>query len=137
VHVHEGALRVAYRQKSPEGLALVTDAMEAAGMQPGEYELSGRKVKLEGGAVRLPDGTLAGSALTMDRAVLGAVELLCIPVQDAVRMATETPAEMLGLPEKGRIALGADADLIVLTPEDTVQETIVGGESVYRREEGL
>ena len=137
VHVHEGALRVAYRQKGPEGLALVTDAMEAAGMPPGEYELSGRKVKLEDGAVRLPDGTLAGSALTMDRAVLGAVELLRIPIQDAVRMATETPAEMLGMPEKGRIALGADADLVVLTPEGTVQETIVGGESVYRYGEGL
>ena len=69
VHVHEGALRVAYRQKGADGLALVTDAMEAAGMPPGVYELSGRNVRLQDGAVRLPDGTLAGSALTMDRAV--------------------------------------------------------------------
>jgi N-acetylglucosamine-6-phosphate deacetylase len=137
VHVHEGALRVAYRQKGPEGLVLVTDAMEAAGMPPGEYELSGRKVRLGDGAVRLPDGTLAGSALTMDRAVRNAAELLCIPMQDAVRMATKTPAEILGMPGKGRITSGADADLVVLTPEGTVQETIVGGRSVYRREEKL
>ena len=62
VHVHEGALRVAYRQKGADGLALVTDAMEAAGMPPGKYELSGRNVRLQDVAVRLPDGTLADSA---------------------------------------------------------------------------
>ena len=137
VHVHEGALRVAYRQKGPGGLALVTDAMEAARMPPGEYVLSGRKVRLEDGAVHLPDGTLAGSALTMDRAMLGAVELLHNPLQEAVPMATQTPAQILGTPEKGRIVPGADADLVVLAAEGTVQGTIVGGRSVYRQEEGL
>ena len=135
VHVHEGALRLVYRQKGSEGLALVTDAMEAAGMPPREYELSGRKVLLEDGEVRLPDGTLAGSALTMDRAVRNAVELLHIPVQGAVRMATETPAEILGMPEKGRIAPGADADLVVLNPDGSVQKTIVAGTTVYGCEE--
>ncbi len=138
VHVHEGALRLAYRQKGPEGLALVTDAMEAAGMPPGEYELSGRKVRSEGGAVRLPDATLAGSALTMDRAVSTAADLLGIPVRDAVRMATQTPAEILGIDGKGRIVPGADADLVLLAPDGAVYETIVGGETVYvaGREDG-
>lgn len=135
VHVHEGALRVAYRQKGPGGLALVTDAMEAAGMPPGEYELSGRKVRLEDGAVRLPDGTLAGSALTMDVAVRNAVEMLRIPLHDAVRMATETPAEVLGMRDKGRVSPGADADLVVLGPGGTVETTIVGGETVYEAED--
>jgi N-acetylglucosamine-6-phosphate deacetylase len=140
VHVHEGALRLAYRQKGPEGLALVTDAMEAAGMPPGEYELSGRKVRLEDGEVRLPDGTLAGSALTMDRAVSNTVELLRVPIPDAVRMATQTPAEILGIYSKGRIVPGADADLVLLAPSGAVYETIVGGETVYlgsREDEGL
>ena len=137
VHVHEGALRVAYRQKGPEDLALVTDAMEAAGMPPGAYELSGRKVRLESDAVRLPDGTLAGSALTMDRAVRNAAGILRIPLQDAVRMATETPAEVLGMSGKGRIAPGADADLVLLTPDGFVEQSIVAGRSVYRREESL
>lgn len=131
-HVHEGALRVAYRQKGPEGLALVTDAMEAAGMTPGEYELSGRKVRLENGEVRLLDGTLAGSALTMDQAVRNAVELLRISLQEAVSMATQTPAEILGMPGKGRIVPGADADLVLLAPDGVVYETIVGREAVYR-----
>ena len=134
VHVHEGALRLAYREKGIEGLALVTDAMEAAGMADGEYELSGRTVRLEGGFVRLPDGTLAGSSLTMDGAVRNAVKFLGIPLQEAVRMASETPAEILGLPEKGRIAPGADADLVVLDKGGFVEETIVGGETMYRRE---
>jgi len=133
VHVHEGALRVAYRQKGADGLALVTDAMEAAGMPPGEYELSGRNVRLQDGAVRLPDGTLAGSALTMDRAVRNAVALLGVSPQTAVRMASETPAEILGMPEKGRIARGADADLVVLAPDLSVEETIVAGETVYKK----
>lgn len=140
IHVHEGALRVAYRQKGPEGLALVTDAMEAAGMPSGEYELSGRKVRLEDGEVRMSDGTLAGSALTMDQAMRNAVELLRIPLQEAVSMATQTPAEILGMPGKGRIVPGADADLVLLAPDGAVYETIVGGEAVYRgdgEDEGL
>lgn len=137
VHVHEGALRVAYRQKGPENLVLVTDAMAAAGMPPGDYELGGRRVRLEDGAVRLPDGTLAGSALTMDRAVRNASETLGIPVRDAVRMATETPAEVLGTEEKGRIRPGADADLALLGPDGTVEETIVAGRTVYRQKEEL
>jgi N-acetylglucosamine-6-phosphate deacetylase len=133
VHVHEGALRLAYRQKGPEGLALITDATEAAGMPPGEYELSGRKVRLEDGEVRLPDGTLAGSALTMNRAVSNAVDLLRITVQDAVCMATQTPAEILGISGKGRIVPGADADLVLLAPDGAVYETIVGGETIYEK----
>jgi N-acetylglucosamine-6-phosphate deacetylase len=132
VHVHEGrALRLAYQRKGAEGLALVTDAMEAAGMADGEYELSGRRVRLENGSVRLPDGTLVGSALTMDQAVRNGVKLMSIPLKDAVRMASETPADILGLFEKGKITPGADADLVVLSTEGMVEETIVAGETVY------
>ena len=131
--MHEGALRLAYQRKGPEGLALVTDAMEAAGMAEGEYELSGRRVRLEKGSVRLPEGTLAGSALTMDQAVRNAVRFLGIPLKDAVRMASETPAEILSLSEKGRVAPRADADLVICSPEGMVEETIVAGETVYHR----
>jgi N-acetylglucosamine-6-phosphate deacetylase len=132
VHVHEGALRLAYREKGPSGLALVTDAMEAAGMAEGEYELSGRRVRLENGSVRLPDGTLAGSVLTMDQAVRNAVRFLGIPLEDGVRMASETPATILGLSGKGRIAPGADADLVILSREGMVKETLVAGQTVYQ-----
>ena len=132
VHIHEGALRLAYREKGPRGLALVTDAMEAAGMAEGEYVLSGRRVRLENGSVRLLDGPLAGSVLTMDQAVRNVIRFLGIPLEDSVRMASETPAEILGLSEKGRIAPGADADLVILSTEGMVKETIVAGETVYK-----
>jgi N-acetylglucosamine-6-phosphate deacetylase len=132
VHVHAGALRLAYREKGPSGLALITDAMEAAGMPEGEYELSGRKVRLENSSVRLPDGTLAGSVLTMDQAVRNAVRFIGIPLEDGVRMASATPAAILGLSEKGTIAPGVDADLVILSEEGKVKETLVAGETVYQ-----
>jgi N-acetylglucosamine-6-phosphate deacetylase len=134
VHVHEAAIRLAHRAKGSEGLVLVTDAMEAAGMHPGDYELGGRKVRLEDGAVRLPDGTLAGSALTMDEAVRNAVRFLGVSLAHAVRMAAETPAAALTLDGKGRIAVGCDADFVLLDEEGTVLQTIVSGRTVYERE---
>jgi N-acetylglucosamine-6-phosphate deacetylase len=133
VHVHEAALRLAHRAKGSEGLILVTDAMQAAGMPPGDYELGQRKVHLEDGAVRLPDGTLAGSALTMDEAVRNAVRFLVVSLAQAVRMAAETPAAALNLDGKGKIAVGCDADFVLLDSEGTVLETIVAGETVYER----
>ncbi len=134
VHVHEAAIRLAHRAKGSEGLLLVTDAMEAAGMSPGDYELGGRRVRLQDGAVRLPDGTLAGSALTMDEAVRTAVRFLGVSLAQAVRMAAETPAAALRLDGKGRIAVGCDADFVLLDEEGTVLQTIVSGETVYERE---
>ena len=133
VHVHEAAIRLAYRAKGSEGLVLVTDAMEAAGMPPGDYELGRRKVRLEDGAVRLPDGTLAGSALTMDEAVRNAVRFLGVSLAQAVRMAAETPAAAMILDGKGRIAVGCAADFVLLDEEGTVLQTIVSGRTVYER----
>ncbi len=135
VHVHEAALRLAYRAKGSDGLVLVTDAMEAAGMTPGDYELGGRKVRLENGAVRLSDGTLAGSALTMDEAVRNATEFLGVSLTEAVRMASEVPASALSLEGRGRIAAGCDADFVLLDARGAVLETIVGGKTIYDREE--
>ena len=133
VHVHVGALRVAYRAKGSDGLALVTDAMEAAGMPPGDYKLGGREVRLQDGAVRLPDGTLAGSALTMDKAVRNAVRFLGVPLTEAARMASEVPARTLGLERKGRISVGCDADFTLVDQEGIVQQTIVAGTVAYDR----
>lgn len=134
VHVHRGALRIAHRIKGTEMLLLVTDAMEAAGMPPGDYELSGRTVRLEDGAVRLPDGTLAGSALTMNAAIRNAVRFFGVPLAEAVRMASETPAAALNLRSKGSISTGCDADLAILDLDGIVLETIIAGRRVYERE---
>jgi N-acetylglucosamine-6-phosphate deacetylase len=135
VHVHAAALRLAHRAKGSEGLILVTDAMQAAGMTPGDYELGGRRVRLEDGAVRLADGTLAGSALTMDEAVRNAVGFLGVSVAQAARMASEVPAAALNLDGKGKVAVGGDADFALLDAQGAVLETIVAGETVYEREE--
>jgi N-acetylglucosamine-6-phosphate deacetylase len=134
VHVHPAALRIAYRSKGADGLILVTDAMEAAGMPEGSYSLSGRRVTVAGGAARLDDGTLAGAAATMDELVRGAGERLGAGLEDAIRMATRTPAQALGLDRVGQIAPGAEADLVVLAADGAVQETLVAGVSVYTRE---
>ena len=121
----------AYQAKGSGGLALVTDAMEAAGMPPGDYKLGGREVRLQDGSVRLPDGTLAGSALTMDQAVRNAVRFLGIPLAEAARMASEIPASILSLERKGRISIGCDADFTLVDQEGIVHKTIAAGRVVY------
>ena len=127
VHVHEAALEIAYRQKGPDALVLVTDAMEAAGMPDGEYELGDRTVRLEAGAVRTPEGSLAGSVLTMDAALRNAARSLNVSLHEALRMITSTPAAVLGLPAKGKITPGATPELVVLSGEGKVLETLVAG----------
>ena len=133
VHVHPAAVRIAYAAKGAGGIALVTDAMQAAGMPDGLYELSGRPVIVEHGEARLEDGTLAGAAVTMDEAVRRLAGFLGIGLEAAIPMATRTPALALGLDWLGRIAPGAEADLVVLSPDGVVEETWVAGEPVYRR----
>jgi N-acetylglucosamine-6-phosphate deacetylase len=133
IHVHPAAVRVAYRAKGAEQLVIVTDAMQAAGMPDGTYELSGRRVNVEAGEARLDDGTLAGAAVTMDEALRRAAAFLELPLEEVIPMATRTPAEALGSDRIGRIAPGAEADLVLLGPDGVVEETLVAGETVYRR----
>ena len=133
-HLHPAALKVLFRCKGRDKIALITDAVMAAGMPEGEYELGGQPVKLVGGAVRLMDGTLAGSALTMDRAVQNTVRTLGISLYDAVMMASFIPARVIGLDgRKGSLEAGKDADILVLDREGNVEVTVVGGVIVHRR----
>jgi N-acetylglucosamine-6-phosphate deacetylase len=134
IHVHPAALRIAHRAKGTEGLVLVTDAMQAAGMPGGTYALSGRRVNVADGAARLDDGTLAGATATMDEVIRRAQGFLGLSLEETIRMATRTPAQALGLDRVGQIAPGAEADLVVLGADGVVEETLVAGEPVYRRE---
>jgi N-acetylglucosamine-6-phosphate deacetylase len=132
-HSHPAMVKVAYRCKGASGIAIVTDAMEAMGMPPGAYGLAGRSVVVDGKTARLGDGTLAGSILTMDAGVRNMVEFSGCTYADALAMASVTPARILGLSRKGRIAAGFDGDLTILNSMGRVAETWVRGVRVYGR----
>ncbi len=128
VHVHPAVLRIA-TLAMPNRIALITDAVRAAGMPPGTYKLYHHQFTVTAtGAARLEDGTLAGSTLTMCRAVQNMVELAGLPIELVIPMATEVPARILGVADrKGRIAAGYDADLVLLTPKFDVSRVFVRG----------
>jgi N-acetylglucosamine-6-phosphate deacetylase len=131
IHSHPAMVRLAYRLKGAGGIALVTDAMAAMGMAPGAYRLADREVIVDATSARLADGTLAGSILTMDAAVRNMIAFTGCSLAEAVTMASTTPARLLGLARKGRIAAGCDADLVVLDEQLRVRQTWVGGRLVY------
>jgi N-acetylglucosamine-6-phosphate deacetylase len=122
VHVHPAALRIAARAKGPGGWILVTDAVAWR-----DGRLAEGRVELVGGAPRLADGTIAGSALTMDGAVKRMVEEAGVDLFDVVTAATATPARLLGLEDRGVLAAGARADLVALTPGLGVEEVWIAG----------
>lgn len=130
VHVHPASLRVALAAK-PRGKAfLVTDAMPPVGADSPDYVLYGETITARDGVVRNAAGALAGSALDMATAVRNCVELLGLPLDEAVRMATTYPAEFLGLGDRfGRIAPGYRADLVALDEALQVAATWIGGEA--------
>ncbi|MDQ3694052.1 MAG: N-acetylglucosamine-6-phosphate deacetylase [Chloroflexota bacterium] len=133
VHCHPAAIELALRAKGLDRIALVSDMVSAAGMGPGAYSLGGRPVAVDETSVRLPDGTLAGSILTMDQAVRNLVNWGLLTPARAIKLATEVPARVLGRSELGQIAVGRRADLTLFNHELRATVTIVGGEVVYQR----
>ncbi len=132
IHVHPAAVKLAWRAKGPDGLTLVTDAMAAMGMPPGNYTLADRPVTVDAHSARLADGTLAGSTLQMDAAVRNLIAYTGCTLADAATAASTTPARVIGLANrKGQIASGYDADLVILDESLHVERTMVQGEIVY------
>ncbi|MEU8299303.1 N-acetylglucosamine-6-phosphate deacetylase [Micromonospora sp. NPDC048909] len=128
VHLHDGTLTFATSVVGPERAALITDAMAAAGMADGEYELGGQAVTVADGVARLAsDGAIAGSTLTMDAALRHALAA-GIPMADAARMVATTPARAIGLGDRvGALQVGLRADLVVLDEELNVVRVLRGG----------
>ncbi len=135
IHLHPAFVRLVARVKGYDRICLVTDAISAAGLPDGQYSLGGLPIWVRDGAARLPDGTLAGSTLTMNRAVRNFREFTGCSLPEAVRCATLNPARLLGLADrKGSLAVGKDADLVIFDEEFTVHYTILAGKIVYARE---
>jgi len=115
VHLHHAALELVFRARPAESIALTTDQTAAATLGPGRYRLAGAAVRSDGIAVRRLNGTLAGSAATMDQLVQRAATLARDGLRAAVMMATRGPARALGLaPDLGHLRRGGPADLVVL-----------------------
>ena len=132
IHVHPAVMQLLLKIKGPSGIVLITDAVRPSGMPDGEYEFTGRRVRVSHGRVTLPDGTLAGSSLTMERAVQVMVEQVGAPLTDAVRMASLNGARVLGIDRgKGSLTVGKDADLVVLDDQYRVHMTAVDGRISY------
>jgi N-acetylglucosamine-6-phosphate deacetylase len=132
IHVHSALLRLAVAARGPEAVALITDAVTAAGLPDGEYDFTGRKVQVVQGAVRLSDGTLAGSTLTLDRAVRNMVAFAGVTWSEAIRMATLTPARIAGVDgRKGKLVPAADADLVALDDGGNVKYAWTRGRLAY------
>jgi N-acetylglucosamine-6-phosphate deacetylase len=131
IHCHPAAMKLAVSAKGKNKIILISDAMMATGLEDGEYELGGQKVISKSGAARLIDGTLAGSTLTLDKAVYNMVHLANVPLADAVRMASINPAQTIGIAKtKGSIEIGKDADLLIFDEEINIKYVMINGKVV-------
>jgi N-acetylglucosamine-6-phosphate deacetylase len=129
-HVHPANLRLAFEAR-PHGLFLVTDAMPPVGAAMAGFALGGQWIEVREGRCTTADGRLAGSALDMASAVRNAVRLVGIPLEEALRMASTRPADLLGERERGRIAPGMHADLVLLDETLQVRASWIGGEAAW------
>lgn len=131
-HVHPASLRAVIAAKPRGTMILITDAMPPAAGGPAAFDLGGRPIRAEGGRLIGADGTLAGADLDMARAVANTVEMVGLDIAEALRMASLYPARALGLDDRGRIASGKRADLVLLDDKLRVTDTWIGGERAGR-----
>ncbi|MEA5015433.1 MAG: N-acetylglucosamine-6-phosphate deacetylase [Candidatus Limiplasma sp.] len=139
VHLPGSLLQLVHKIKGPEKTVAVSDAMRAAGMPDGDYVLGNRStgatVTVRDGVSWFPGGLGFGGGTGASGALVrNLIRLAGLPVQDAIRMMTATPARILGASRKGKIAQGHDADLIVFDENVTMRTVIVNGEIVFSRE---
>jgi N-acetylglucosamine-6-phosphate deacetylase len=135
IHLHPAAMRILIRVKGTRRICIVSDATPPAAAPPGEYEWEGYTLYHDGQQSRLENGTLAGSVTLINQMLRVLVEEVGLSLREAVMMATDVPATLLGVP-KGRLAPGYDADLVVLGPDYEPYLTLIQGEVVYQAEEG-
>ncbi len=139
IHLPPPLLKLVYKIKGPDRIALITDAMRAAGMPEGESVLgnkeTGLKVIVENGVAIMADrSSFAGSVATTDRLVRTMVQMADIPLIEAVRMISKTPATIMGVENtKGSLTVGKDADILIFDENINIKTTIINGEVVYTK----
>ncbi len=139
IHLPPPLLKLVYKIKGPQRIALITDAMRAAAMPAGESVLgsikNGLKVIVEDGVAKLPDrSAFAGSVATFDRLVRNMIKLADVPLLEAVQMATATPAAIMRIADKkGALVAGMDADIVIFDKDINVETTIIKGKIVFNK----
>ncbi len=140
IHLPAPLLKLIYKIKGPDRIALITDSMRGAGMPEGESVLgnlhTGLKVIIEDGVAKLPDRTsFAGSVATADRLVRNMINMAGVPLLEAVRMMSTTPARIMNVNDrKGSLVEGKDADIVIFDGDINIQKTIIKGRVVYTKE---
>ncbi len=134
VHVHPAVIDVIYRCKGADHVILITDAIRGAGMPDGDYPIDDRVITITDGVARLPDGTLAGSTLTMDRALRNFAAATHESLSDIWQTSSLNAARAVGVSaRKGSLEAGKDADLVLIDQNVNVFLTVAEGRIVYRR----
>ncbi len=132
IHVDPFVVAMTWRTLGPSRIALVSDAAAPLGGPFGTFRLGGVEVRYDESGVRTADGTLAGSTLALDEAVRNLVSFTGCSLPEAVATVTSTPADLLGLTDRGRIVPGARADLTLLTTSGDLVATVIGGRIAWK-----
>lgn len=137
LHVHPAVMELLLKLKGSNGIILITDSIRAGGMHEGEYEFADQKIYMKGSRAFLPDGTLAGSTLTLNKAIKNMIKKANAKMTESVRMASLNGAKVLNIEDrKGILAVGKDADLVIMNDEFDVEMTIHQGVIKYKRSNG-
>lgn len=134
IHVHPAIIKLLVKAKGANRVILVTDAIRAAGLNDGTYDLGGQSVIVKNGEARLKSGNLAGSTLTMNKAIKNMVQKVGIDIKDCIKMASLNPATLLGLDkDRGSLLPGKRADITILDKNFNIIYTIREGRLIYNR----
>ena len=132
IHVHPATVNLAWKVLGESRTSLVTDAMAALGMPPGEYQLGGHKVFVDGSSAKLADGTLAGSLLSLDQAMRNLIKFTGCSLDEALAAITHVPARLLGLNSSlGNLLGGAKADLVLLSHDLRITAVWLNGHQIF------
>ena len=132
IHLAKETIELVFKTKDPEKIIFISDAMEATGLKPGQYKLGGLRVNVDEHSARLEDGTLAGSVLKLDEALLNVYNHLSLPLENILKCLTKNPSISSNL-NAGIIDVGKKSDFVVLNRKMQVVKTVKNGQVVYER----